>query len=101
MMIKLINLERILEAKAACSPGFSFKAIGREFRLTFSKGISKKSYLIHSLPTRMFSAIHDDWKFYFQLTSMEGKKDMLLMEDLGGWLQDQTQFRAADELIVQ
>lgn len=100
-MIELINLGTILENKAAAAPGFSFKAIGNEFRLTFSKGISKKSYVIHSFPKRKFSRVHDDWKFFFEVTHMGGKKEMLLMEDLGKWLQGQTQSRVIEELVVQ
>lgn len=81
-------LLKLLHERATASPRFSFKISKNEYRITFSDGRSKLSYLVYNQPVRMFSVEHYDWRFFVKFTNMQGQNDYVQIEEFNGWLLD-------------
>jgi len=95
-----LDLYQLFADKAKASPGFSFKTIGDVFRITFNIGAAKKSYLVSAQRVRMFSVDFCDWKYFYELTNMEGESVFVPEHSLTSWLQHQIMGIAAPDLVM-
>lgn len=77
---------KLLRERAMASPGLTFKVGENDYRLTFTYGKNKVSYLLHKEPFRMFSIKHYDWRYFVRFTNMRGQNDYVLIEEFNDWL---------------